>query len=83
MQSTLLSHTNPGTFIQIRQKVVGDFFEDTYVRRAVRTYVGRSVRTSVGMTLYVSPLGRSFVRSCVCTYVRTDVQTLDNTAGVR
>ena len=29
LQNTLLKDTNPGTFIQIRQKVVGDFFEDT------------------------------------------------------
>ena len=59
--------------------MVGDFFEDTYVRRAVHTYVRRSVRTSLGM--YVSPLGRSFDRSVDCLYVRTSVRTCVRTYG--
>ena len=35
--NTLVNVSNPGTFIQIRQKVVSDFFEDTYVPTAKKT----------------------------------------------
>ena len=55
---------NSGTFLWIPQKVIGHFFEDTWVRASVRPSVRPSIRPSV------RPSVRPSIRPSVRAYVR-------------